>query len=278
MTQDLQLKGLSPATQQAYLHAVYMLAKHYGQSPEEITEEQLRAYFLHLSQVRRCAPGTLVIAVAAIKFLFGSTLQRPWPVLGLLRAGKAKKLPVVLSRQEVRALLHCVRAPVYRLCLSTIYVGGLRISEGAALQVANVDSARMVLRILGKGNKEREVPFAPPTLKMLRLAYRLHGSGSYIFAARLQPRSSRLEGPVDTDNLRQAFHAAREQSGITKAACVHSLRHSCATHLLEAGVSLRVIQEMLGHRSPSTTAIYTHLTTEVRAQLAAPLQALAQGL
>jgi len=278
MIQDMQLKGLRPTTQQAYVHAIYMVAKHYHQSPDQLTEEQLRAYFLQLREVQHCAPGTLQIAVAAIKFFFGSTLQRPWPVLGLLRAGKAKKLPVVLSRNEVRALLGCVRAPVYRVCLSTLYAGGLRISEGVNLQVSDVDSQRMVLRVLGKGNKERQVPLALPTLESLRGLFRLHGSKPWLFPAGLQPRATGVAGPISAGNLRLAFKAALRRSGITKPATVHSLRHSYATHLLEAGVSLRVIQEILGHRSPATTAIYTHLTTEVRAQLTGPLQALAQGL
>src|SRR5206468_1670938 len=132
MTQDLQLKGYSPKTQLAYLKAVQKLARHYGKSPAALSEEELRAYFLHLTRVERCAHGTLKIALSGIKFCFAVTLQRHWPVLGLLRAGKEKKLPVVLSRAEVRAVLGCVRAPVYRVCLNTIYACGLRISEGVA--------------------------------------------------------------------------------------------------------------------------------------------------
>ena len=135
MTEDLQLKGYSTATQLAYLYAVEKLACHFNRSPADIREEELRAYFLHLGQVEQCASGTLRIAVAGIKFCFAVTLQRHWPALGLLRAGKEKKLPVVLSRAEVRAVLGCVRVPVYRACLNTIYACGLRISEGAALPV-----------------------------------------------------------------------------------------------------------------------------------------------
>jgi len=278
MIEDLQLKGYSPATQEAYLHAVCKLAGHYGKSPAEVSEEELRAYFLHLAQTERCARSTLKIAIAGIRFLFAITLQKPWPVLGLVRAGKEKKLPVVLSRAEVRTVLGCVRAPVYRACLSTVYACGLRISEGVAVQVGDVDGQRKMLRVRGKGNKDRQVPLSDPTLESLRGFWKLHRSRPWLFPARLQPRSSKEEGPIDRDNLRGAFKAALEQSGIKKPATVHSLRHSYATHLLEAGVQLRLIQEILGHRSPSTTAIYTHLTAEVRAQLIDPLQALTRNL
>lgn len=278
MLEDLQLKGYSAATQQAYLNAVCKLARHYGKSPAEVSEEQLRAYFLHLAQTERCARGTLKIAIAGIRFFFAITLQKPWPVLGLVRAGKQKKLPVVLSRAEVRTVLGCVRAPVYRACLSTIYACGLRISEGVAVQVGDVDGQRKMLRVRGKGNKDRQVPLSEPTLESLRAFWLVHRTKPWLFPARLQPRSHHDSGHVDANNLRIAFHAALAQSTISKAATVHSLRHSYATHLLEAGVQLRLIQEILGHRSPSTTAIYTHLTAEVRAQLAAPLQVLTQGL
>jgi site-specific recombinase XerD len=278
MIEDLQLRGCSPSTQQAYVWAVEKLARHYHKSPALLTEEDLRAYFLHLTRVERCPRGTLKIALSGIKFCFAVTLQRPWPVLGLVRPGRESKLPVVLSRAEVRSLLQAVRAPVYRVCLSTIYACGLRISEGAALQTSQIDSQRMVLRVTGKGRKDRQVPLAQSTLESLRAFWKFHHCLPWLFPARLQPRSPRREGPVDPNNLRLAFHAACEQSGLSKPASVHSLRHSYATHLLEAGVQLRLIQEILGHRNPATTAIYTHLTAAVQAQIAQPLEALTQGL
>lgn len=278
MTEDLQLKGYAPKTQEGYLFAVYKLARHYHKSPDAISEEELRAYFLHLKQVERYAYGSLKLAMAGIKFCFSVTLQRPWPVLGLIRSVKQRKLPVVLSRQEVRSLLSCLRAPVYRVCLSTIYSCGLRISEGAALEISDVDSERKLLRVRGKGHKERRVPLSEGTLESLRGFWKLHRCKPWLFPGRLQPRSPSQDGPVDISNLRYAFNAARDQSGITKPATVHSLRHSYATHLLEAGVQLRLIQEILGHTSPRTTAIYTHLTDEVRTQLVKPLEVLSQNL
>jgi integrase/recombinase XerD len=278
MIEDMQLKGYSPKTQEGYLFAVRKLARHYRKSPEAISEEELRAYFLHLREVERYAYGTLKIAIGGIKFCFAVTLQRPWPVLGLIRSVKQRKLPVVLSRQEVRSLLSCLRAPVYRVCLTTIYSCGLRISEGAALEVCDVDSERKLLRVRGKGNKERRVPLSEAILESLRGFWKLHRSKPWLFPARLQPRSPSQDGPVDIGNLRYAFNAARDQSGIKKPATVHSLRHSYATHLLEAGVQLRLIQDILGHTSPRTTAIYTHLTDEVRTQLVKPLEILTEKL
>jgi len=274
MTEDLQLKGYAPSTSKVYLHAVAQLAQHYHKSPADISEEELRGYFLDLTQTQNCSRGALKVAQAGIKFCFAITLQRQWPVLGLLRAHKQSPLPVVLSRAEVRAILDCVRAPVYRVCLHAIYGCGLRISEGVALQVGDVDRQRMVLRVRGKRNKDRQVPLAQRTLESLRALWKLHRSQPWLFPAWLQPHASAQDGHVSPDNLRTAFHAALRQSGVTKPATVHSLRHAYATHLLEAGVQLPLIQEILGHKSPRTTAIYTHLTTEVRAQVVQPLQAL----
>ena len=276
MTEDLQLKGYSPMTQRGYLLAVEMLARHYHRSPEALNEEQLRAYFLQLA--RGCAPSTLRIAKAGIKFCFAITLQRPWPVLGLIRPARQSQLPVVLSRAEVGAILGGVRAPVYRICLNTIYSCGLRISEGAQVKVGDIDGDRKVLRVGGKGSKERQVPLAERTLESLRAFWKLHRSEPWVFPARLQPRSPSQDGPVSVENLRRAFHAARQQSGVNKPAKVHSLRHSYATHLMEAGVQLRLIQEILGHSSLRTTAIYTHLTAETRTQIVQPLHALVAGL
>jgi len=276
MLEDMQLKGFAPATQHAYSHAVKQLAKHYNKRPDLLTEAQLRAYLLKLQG--EVAHATFKIALAGIKFLFEITLQRQWPVLEFARPRKEKALPVVLSREEVRSILAAVRAPVYRVCLTTIYSCGLRISEGTALGCSDIDSQRMLLRVRGKGNKDRYVPLAKPTLESLRALWKMHRSQPWLFPARMQPRATQEDGPVSMDNLRGAFHAARKLSGVNKPAHVHTLRHSYATHLMEAGVQLRVIQEILGHRSPRTTAIYTHLTTEVLAQVTAPLHRLVQNL
>ena len=279
MQADLQLQGYSPATQKAYTVWVYQLAKHYRRSPDQVTEEELRAYFLELTQ--RLAPSSVKIAKNAIRFFFKVTLQKSFPVFNLLRPKRQKRLPVVLSPGEVREILDYVKVPVYRVCLSTIYACGLRIEEGVQLKVESVDSARMMLRIVGKGNKERLLPLAPATLERLRVIWKFHRSRPWLFPACLQPRSPAQapeEGHISANNLRRAFATALRASGVPKAAHVHTLRHSFATHLLEANVPLRIIQGLLGHASISTTAIYTHLTPELRQQLDQPVARLAQNL
>jgi len=263
MIEDMQLHGFSVGTQQVYVRAVRQLADYYHRSPDQISEEELRAYFLYLKNEKRLARSSCTVAVCAIKFLYDYTLKRDWPVLGLIRPEKEKKIPVVLSTEEVRRIISCVRKPYYRVCLSTIYACGLRISEGAALQVREIDSARMQLHIRsGKGNKDRCVPLPVQTLAQLRQFWHSHRHPIYLFPARTrgEGRCSEATAAVSISSVGCAFRAALAESGVKKAATVHTLRHSWATHLLEAGVHLRLIQSWLGHSSPKTTALYTHLT------------------
>jgi len=203
--------------------------------------------------------------------------------LRLVRPPRRKKLPVVLSREEVRRALRAVRIPSYRACLTTIYACGLRASEGAHLRVDDVDSSRMLLRIIqGKGNQDRYVPLPEPVLQMLRAFWRTHRKRPWLFPVPARPKLdhglSSGDGPVTRDCLHAAFRRALRHSGITKPAHVHTLRHSYATHLLEAGINLRIIQEYLGHRSARTTQLYTHLTQEVRDSVTAPLNRLMADL
>src|SRR5437867_8152737 len=181
--EDMQLHGLSPKTQACYVGAVRSLAKHYGQSPDLITEEQLRQYFLHLTLERKVARTTATIALCGIKFFFQNTLQRNWTAFKLLRPPKAKTLPVVLSRQEVQQILSCVRKPIYRVCLTTIYSCALRLNEGRCLQIADLDTARMLLRVEGKGSKDRLVPLPHKTLQRLRELWPSHRSPVWLFPA-----------------------------------------------------------------------------------------------
>jgi site-specific recombinase XerD len=282
MLEDMQLRGLSARTQGCYVAAVRQLAEHYHRRPDQITEEELRQYFLFLANEKQVARTTATIALCGIRFFFTHTLQREWTTLRFVRPGRDHKLPVVLSRDEVRRVLEAIRIPVYRACLTTIYGCGLRLLEGARLQVTQVDSARMVLHIHGKGKQDRYVPLPTPLLGMLRTYWRTHRSASWIFPAPtrhgLAHSLAHDGGPVTRSSLQSAFCRAVKRSGIAKAAHVHTLRHSYATHLLEAGVNLRIIQETLGHRSARTTQIYTHLTQEVRATLTDPLAHLVDGL
>lgn len=281
--QDMQLRGFSPETQRVYLSAVRGLAKHFGKSPDLISEEELRQYFLHLTLERHCARSTVTSILCAIKFFFQRTLERNWSAFNLMRPPKGKTLPVVLSRQEVKEILNCVPHPVYRACLMTIYSCGLRLSEGLSLQVKDIDSSRLLLHVHGKGNKDRYVPLPQKTLEQLRQLWRTHRNAQWLFpaitpGAPSRPRGPGDCGPIQRDGLYGAFHAARRQSRVRKAAHVHTLRHSYATHLLEAGVNLRLIQNILGHSTPTTTALYTHLTQQVRESVKAPINELLNGL
>lgn len=273
--EDLQLHGFAASTQYVYVSAIRQLARHYHQPPDQVTEEQLRQYFLHLTQVRKVSRSNATIALCAIKFFFEHTLQRSWPVFTLARPRREQKLPVVLSRAEVRQLLASVSDDVYHIYFTTVYACGLRLSEAANLQVADVDGARGLLRVRGKGNRDRYVPLPPPLLVRLRAFWKTHRSLPWLFPA---PHSTNPTRPLNRKGIQQAFTTARERCGLNKHPTVHTLRHCYATHLLELGVNLRLIQANLGHRSPKTTALYTHLTEPAQATLGVPLEALLSGL
>jgi integrase/recombinase XerD len=268
MMEDLQLRGLSAKTQDSYVRAVRQLAEHYHKSPDLITEEELRLYFLYLKNDKQISRSGFTIALCGLKFFYERTLHREWATLDLPRRAREKKLPAVLSVAEVRQILMCLRRPYYRVCLTTIYSCGLRLLEGVHLQVTAIDSERRMLHIRqGKGDKDRYVPLPEGTLTLLRQQWSTHHHPVWLFPAPTRagvPMSSATQ-PMDERGVQRAFKAALQESGVQKDASVHTLRHSYATHLLEAGVNLRLIQAYLGHSSPKTTAIYTHLTREANA-------------
>jgi integrase/recombinase XerD len=273
MMEDMQLHGYAAKTQTAYVGAVRGLAKYYKRSPAEITQEEVRAYFLWLVKERGVARSTLTIHLSGIKFLFEVTLKREWLIFNLVRPQKRKKLPVVLSVEETKKLLSLVRLPKARMALTVIYACGMRLNEGLHLRTQDIDSPRMLIWIRnGKGGKDRYVPLPERLLVMLRDYWKLHKPSSYLFFSK--DKSTALS---DT-TLQQTFKAVLRQSGIRKEASIHTLRHSYATHLLERGVDLRVIQELLGHKSPQTTAIYTHLTDKSFQTLTATLNDLLADL
>jgi site-specific recombinase XerD len=273
MVEDMQLRGLSERTQETYLRVVRQLAEHYGRSPDQLSEEQLRQYFLYLKNERQLSRSSCTQVLSALKFLYEQTLRRKWPVLDFIRPAPERMLPVILSIEDVRQILERLRQPHYRVCLSTIYGCGLRLMEGVSLQVRDIDSGRMVLHVRsGKGNKDRYVPLPERVLEQLRHYWRQHRHPRWLFPRRqvtvkgLPPGTPAPDGPMDESGVGRAFRAALKESGISKPASVHTLRHSYATHLLEAGVNLRQIQLNLGHDSLATTAIYTHLTPQGTAQ------------
>jgi integrase/recombinase XerD len=274
MTEDMQLRGLSEKTREAYVAAVAGVAKFYNRSPDRLSEEEIRNFFLHLINERKAARSTVTIYLCGIKFFYEKTLGRKWVVFELIRPKKRLKLPVVLALEEVRRLLTLVRNPVARMALRMIYSCGLRLSEGIHLQVEDIDSQRMLVRVRnGKGGKDRDVPLPEKILEHLR-AY---------WAAFRPPRpwlfpAKNKKGPLSDTSLQKTFKAAVRESGIGKDVSIHSLRHSYATSLLENGVDLRVIQQILGHKSPNTTSIYTHLTKKTVDRLHATVNYLMNEL
>ena len=254
---DMTLHGLAPTTQNIYVNAVKQLAAHYRQSPDQISEQQLRDYFTYLIKEKRLASSTLRTQIFGIKFLYTKTLQKPWPTLKVLRARRREKLPVVLDPEEAKQLLSVKRSPVARMCATLMYSCGLRISEALKLKVSDIDGQRMVVIVRGgKGNKDRHIPLPRRTLELLRDYWRRHRPMYWLF--------NTLDGrPLADHSVRYYLKKARRDSGIKKRVSCHTLRHSYATNLMAKGLDVRVIQVLLGHRSLKTTTLYLHLTSSV---------------
>lgn len=253
MTEDMRLRGLTKHTQSRYLHAIQTLAQHYHIPPEELSQDQVRAYLLYMLEDKQYAKSTYQTNLYAIKFLYKRTLGRRWETLDITRVKKDKKLPVVLSREEVWSLLALVRSEPNRMCLTLMYTCGLRVSEAANLRIKDIDSKRMVIWVRNtKGNQDRSVTLPIQTLEQLRTYWSHHRTQTWLFPGKV--------GPMNIATVQHCFKATVDQSPIRKKVSCHTLRHSYATHLMEAGVHLRVIQALLGHRSVSTTFLYMHLT------------------
>src|SRR6266852_8895114 len=281
MIECLQLRGWSERTQESYVRAVRQLAEHYHKSPDLITEEELRQYFLYLKNVKHYSRNTMTIAICGIKFFFERPVEKQWTTFNLVRPAPEKKLPVILGLAEARQILSLVRLPCYRICLSTIYSCGLRLQEGTNLRVSDIDSARQMIHVRhGKGAKDRYVPLPQRTLTLLRQYWATHRNPVLLFPAEGRNHSdlARSTEPMSKSSVQDAFHAALQASGNNKRASVHTLRHSWATHLLEAGVNLRLIQEWLGHSSPATTSVYTHLTVKAEQLGAAAINQIMSDL
>jgi len=270
MLEDMQVRNLSPLTQRAYVEHVARFARHFGRSPALLGPEEIRAYHVYLTNEKQLAPASIVITVAALRFLYMVTLQRTWSVEAVIPAPKTPQtLPVVLSPAEVVQFLDCVAAPKHRTILTTCYAAGLRISEAVRLTPPAIDSQRMVLRIdQGKGQKDRYVMLSPTLLTILRDWWRSSRSTPWIFPG------DRPGEPITTRAVNRACRKAHRCCGIPKPITPHSLRHAFAVHLLEAGTDVRTIQLLLGHRSLATTARYLAIATTRVCATASPLDLL----
>lgn len=277
MIEEMQLRRYSERTQESYVAAVGRLAGWSWKSPGAVDDEELRDYFLHLRNQKRLARATTTIALCAIKFFFETVLKRDWTAMDIPRPRAEHKLPVVLSREEVWRILGAVRELRHRACLTLIYTCGLRLGEGCRLQVGDIHRDRGVIHVrAAKGNKDRCVPLPPATLALLGECWKSHRNPTFLFpcVGRGGAHGTRADKPVPISTVQQAFRKAMLAAGVAKDAHVHTLRHSYATHLLERGVNLRQIQDWLGHHSPKTTAVYTHLTAEGAAAAVAKLNGL----
>jgi integrase/recombinase XerD len=279
MRADLQIAGLSERTQEAYLRSVRLLAEHVARPPDQISEAELRQYFLYLKNEKQWAAASLAQAFYGIRFFYRRTVPRDWATLTQLKIPRSKTLPDVLTREEVYQLIEATRTLHNRTYFWTLYSLGLRLTEGLFLQVGDIDGARRLVHVhRGKGAKDRYVPLPLRTLEMLRAYWRTHRHPGWLFPAlgRDQKAASTATHPMPKNSVQGALRRVVRQLGLKKRVSIHTLRHSYATHLLEAGVNLRQIQQSLGHASLQTTPLYLHLTSHGQEHAVATLEHLMQ--
>ena len=270
MEEDLRLKGYSPSTRRNYLLYCRKFAAHYRRSPQELGAEDIRQFLLHQIQVDQLCYDTYRQVLSALKFLYTVTLGRPWAVERIpFPKHRQRPLPNVPHADDLTALFSALRSLKYRALLMTCYAAGLRIGEACQLRVEDVDSRRMVLRVRqGKGAKERYTVLSPRLLEMLRCYWRVEKPQNWLFPG------ATAAGHVCADTVRQVFRRARDQAGLHRRLTPHSLRHAFATHLLDAGTDLVLIQTLLGHCSIRTTSRYTHVSLQRIQKAVSPLEQL----
>jgi integrase/recombinase XerD len=273
MLEELQRRNYSTITTRNYLRVVADFAKYFGKSPDKLGPNELRTYQAYLLQDRKLTPGTVVNWVAALRFFFVKTLKRhqfrdflPYPQ-------DRRRLPTVLSQEEVSRLINAAGTLFRRTLLMTLYGTGMRRAELAHLKVSDIDSQRMIIRVVaGKGGKDRDLPLSPVLLEILREYWRWRKPKLYLFPTRTCSRS--LDQPISDKTVWIACSEAARRAGISKRVTPHTLRHSWATHLLEAGTDLRTIQVLLGHGDLETTAQYLHLSQRHLQAVTNPLDSL----
>jgi site-specific recombinase XerD len=270
MTEDMQVRNLALNTQTSYVQQVSLFARHFNKSPEELGPEDIRSYQVYLTNEKKLAPGSVLIAVAALRFLYKVSLKKDWTFEDVIPAPKKpQKLPVVLSPEEVLQFLGCIGNTKHRTILTTCYAARLRISEAVRLKPTDLDSQRMVIRVeQGKGQKDRYVMLSPKLLETLRSYWRVLRPKAWLFEGKISGQ------PITKDAVELACQKARRLSGIRKPISPHSMRHAFAVHLLESGTDVRTIQLLLGHRSLTTTARYLRIATSKVCSTSSPLDLL----
>jgi integrase/recombinase XerD len=274
MIEDMQIRNLAPLTQSAYLLQVSLFARHFGQSPERLGREDIRAYRLYLAQDKHLAASSISVAVAALRFVYTVTLKQAWTVdADIPTCRLPQKLPQVLSQKEVSQFLDAVESLKHRVILTVCYAAGLRVSEAVRLKPSAIDSRRMVIRVEeGKGRKDRYVMLSPKLLDILRDYWKATRPTEWLFPG------DRPGRPITRFAVERVCQGTRQRSDITKSVTPHSLRHAFAVHLLESGADLRTIQLLLGHRSLTTTSRYLRIATSKVCATASPLDSLVSVL
>jgi integrase/recombinase XerD len=271
MLDDMRLRNLAAGTRRIYVRSVAGFSAFHGRSPDQLALEDVRDYQLHLV-ARGLKASSICQIMSALRFLYAVTLDRPEDAARIPLPRKADPLPAILSREEVARLLGTVADLRMRALLTTVYAAGLRVSEAVALQVGDIDSARMTIHVrAGKGQRDRYVMLAPQLLAILRAHWRRGRPRPWLFPG---PDPSR---PITTRTVRRACRLAVEAAGLDKSVTVHTLRHSFATHLLEQGVDIRVIQHLLGHRQITSTTRYARVALHTIRQVKSPLERLELG-
>jgi integrase/recombinase XerD len=269
MDGDLVVRGMSVRTREAYLGAVAGLAKYYGRPPDRIGEAEVQDYLLHLIQERKLAWSSCNVTAQGLKFFYRVTLKRSEAQFGIPTARQPQKLPQILAREEIATLLEKTTHLKHRALLMTAYGAGLRLNEICHLKLADIDSARMTIRVeQGKGAKDRYTLLSPRLLAELRRYWITYRPKQWLFTTRDG------EHPISDATVQKAFYAAKRRAGIVKDCGIHGLRHAFATHLLEAGVDIHTIQRLMGHGHISSTLRYFHLAREHLANTPSPLELL----
>lgn len=265
MKADMDLKGYSSSTQTTYIRMVEGFAKYYRKSPENLSENEIRQYLHYLIKENK-SDSYISCAYSALKFLYQVTLKRNWNDYRIPRTKVRKRLPEVLDVSEINALIQVTKNVKHRTILMTIYAAGLRVSEAANLKIGDIDSKRMQLRIQqGKGNKDRYTILSEVNLSQLRTYWKEYRPETWLFPG------CTLNKAISTRTIQKVFENSKLKAGITKNVTVHSLRHSFATHLLEAGTDIYHIQRLMGHSSAKTTSVYIHLKQEDLLKVKSPL-------
>jgi integrase/recombinase XerD len=268
MQRDLEIKNLSSRTKRCYLDWMSRYAGHFRKPPDELGDEEIKTFLHFLLQERKVSQSAMNQAYSALKFFYETTLGMPWNGTRIPRCKQGRRLPVVLSPNEVRLILVATQNLKHLAILMTIYSGGLRISEAAGLKVADIDGERLTIRVRGKGDKDRYTLLGKNALGMLRTYWKVYRPSDWLFPSR-NPKE-----PISVSSIQKVFKKALRQTGIRKAASVHTLRHCFATHLLESGCDLYYIQRLMGHSSVKTTSVYLHVTRKDLHKIVSPIDLL----